>query len=159
MRIMKGEHMKREKVCEAFDNYGESAPECEWLFKKRSRNEKYCDSCKALVRRIQVKQAVDKHRNIVRDIDDVTDIVWYASHIDLLCTCCGNKGVPIQHRCLCIACHTSDEARAIEHGDTDRYMPTWNYTKHYEEESPHGQVKQYSCKDMSQEQLQEILND
>jgi hypothetical protein len=151
--------MKREKVCEAFDNYGDSHPDCEWLFRKKARNEKYCDPCKALVRRIQVKQAVDKHRDVVQDIDDVTDITWLASHIDLECGCCGKKGVPIQHRTLCIPCHTSDEARAIENNEVNTSMPAWNYsrvTDPYHE--PNGEVKHYSCEDMTQEQLREILD-
>jgi hypothetical protein len=141
------------KVCECYDRWGVSSPDCEWGFDAKHGNEIYCNPCKPVAQRARVLQAVHKFRG--KDLNalvESTDREWLASWIDVTCSCCGKKGVPTFNRFLCYECWIEPEEIRHEVTNSPKVRPL-----HYEEPLPNGNVKTYSSKDYTQEQLQALL--
>ena len=164
--------MSKQKVCECFDRYGESHPDCEWLFTKKHRNERHCDPCKKMAHYLRRRNAQRRYKKIttMAGLEALT-FTWLASHIDLECGNCGQKGVPIQNRVLCVPCFTSPEAREMAAGAisnipskhlhnhdliSEHMVELDSFELNYQEPSV---VHIYKDKNTSQERLQKLVDE
>lgn len=143
------------RVCQCYDKYGESSPECEWGFTATHNREIYCDACKPIAKKIRVRQAVARHRADNPNLEvltESTDREWLASWIDKTCTCCRSKGVPTFNRFLCYNCWTNADYIEYATSEPQRVVMESSY-----EEEPPSAVIVYSSKDMTQDELKALL--
>lgn len=147
------------RVCECFDRWGESSPDCEWGFEPRHGNEIYCRACKPVAQRARIRAAVQRFRGTTKleELVESTDREWTATWIDVRCGACGEKGVPTFNRTLCYACWSegAPTVHVVHPQDNCKHGSHMDMTPR--DDQLHGKVKHFSSEDYTQEQLRAIL--